>query len=123
MKPRQVWVYCICGKIVTRGLLFLSQNTAVIKKIALLTVLVFGVLSAYHFISRQVYLGAAQAAFPQLPIDANCYHLSWPFGPEVIGFLSPDDPAYLNRDSALGNSQGLHLIIHDSDGSFVIRPE
>jgi hypothetical protein len=94
-----------------------------VKKVTLGILLLSLVLSAYHFVSRQVFLKAAKAAFPKLPIDSSCNYLPWPVGPLMYGQLNPDDSVYLTRDSVERYSQGLHLIIHDSDGSFIVEPD
>jgi hypothetical protein len=93
------------------------------KKLALAAVLIVVALIAYYLIARQIYLRSAKSAFPQLPIDANSTFLPWPAGPSLVGHLTADDPMYLQRDSIEKSSEGLRLIIHDSDGTFLIKPE
>jgi hypothetical protein len=88
-------------------------------RIAVVIALVVGAVCAYYLIGRNSYLKAATAAFSQLPVD-DCYYLPWPMRPRLIGQL--DDPIYLGRDDIEKDSQGMHLSIADSDGTFEITP-
>jgi len=89
---------------------------------AIVVVMVAVAACTYYRIGRNVYVKAAKSAFPNLPVN-DCYYLPWPVGPKLIGQLAPDDPSYLQRDSGEKSSKGLHLIIYDSNGQFVIKTE
>jgi hypothetical protein len=89
---------------------------------AIIFVALVGAAYAYYLIGRQVYLTAANSAFPGLPLD-GCYYIPWPVGPKLIGQLEADDPAYLRRSLTGEDSQGMHLTIYDSDGMFAIESE
>jgi hypothetical protein len=88
----------------------------------IVVVIVFaGMIAGYYLIGRQIYLNAAKSAFPRIPSSAYRIYLPWPLGPKLIGQFEPGDQTYLERDRVDRDSQGMHLIIHDSDGTFIIE--
>ncbi len=78
-------------------------------------------LIIYYVVSSYLFFAAARQAFPNLPILDECHHIPWPVGPMLVGHVAPDDPLYVNRHETVKESNGLTLIIHDSDGTIVIQ--